>query len=467
VSNLKELLPPTSPIMTMLEVGGRVRKLVENDLSLFDCGKHYKSGDEYAYDFHLQEFLQNRLSYAFMDESVTLKDAKHLLAVLDGKKKADRWIALQTSSVFRCTECSENVALEFNGERIRCSNPCPYPKGMEPYCVEVNVISGMFVVANDLRDIFPVLGDFDVMTANGCKQVTEHYAKAGMAHAIVGNTCPTFFRLAPCKFIIGTTGPNGENPVKGARKVGHICTDLWWYSVCDYDEYVRRAGQEPPKEYGYDIVKCKPGVYRFKHLIHQVDREAGKQVFTEIDWVREPDPLEDLSAYWRDLDFTAGQILLDSIEEYPSLFRCKNLTDSVQRAANHLMTTLGNGADYHPNGFFGYRPTITKDSPEVKIPIFRKKYNWYPLYEDSNLGAAAGINRKKGHRIFPEDLYLNPSFRDLAFNICHCAAKYGCAGRDGAKSQKVAMKCLLGLAKKHPDNVPGYVKKFLKEQKRG
>lgn len=447
----------------LLDVGSKMRKLVEKDPSLFDVGGHFKSGTDGNVDAHMQEFLQYKLSNAFFDEGIVASEARYLLSVLDGKVEASHWVQLRRSCTFRCSECAEDLALECNGERLRCANPCPYPNGMQPYSIEVNVPSGKLVVANDLRDIFRVVGDFDIMASEGMRKTTLEYAKTGMAHAFVGNTCPGVYKINLDKFVIGTRKSNERPPVKGSRRIAGICTDLWWYSICDFDEYVRRVGKEPPKEYGFEIVKCKPGVYRFTHLFHHTERDAPGQVYTEIDWVREPDPIGDLGAYYRNQNLTAGQVILDSIEQYPGLFRCKNHTDSIQRAASHLMCTLGNGSEYHPNGFLGYRPNLTNDSADVKIPVFKKKYHWYPFNIDSYIGSAAGLNgAKKDYRCFPNDIEFNPSFLALVFNICHCISKYGCKD-DRNETREVARACLIGLVEKYPDKVPAYVKRYFKE----
>jgi hypothetical protein len=265
--------------------------------------------------------------------------------------------------------------------------------------------------------------------------------------------------------VIGVSGKTA--PVKGKRAVASVCTDLWWYSIVDHDDFVRR--KVDLNESYYDVVKCKPGVYRFKHLFHTCNDEdyRNPQIYTEIEWVREPDPVVDHEAEYNSLDLTAGQVVKDCMKW--EFTKCKSEVDSIQRAADQVMCVGGNGYDYHPNGWLGHNPDLTKDSPSVEIPVFKKKYHWYPLYKDSFIVQAAGVGNEPHWRtgLLPKDIKLNESFTALAFNILHCIVKYGVDDhgyKHAAESVRWAKKALKSLVKKYPDRVPNYVKRFLKSE---
>lgn len=362
------------------------------------------------------------------------KDVRYLTRVMDGKGEPSRWISLGSSVLYRCQVCDQRVNLECNGRNIRCTNPCPYPRGMQEYGIELNVPSGKFVVENDLRDHWKIVGYYNINTAEGCRKTMLKYAEAGMAHGFVGNSCPGFYRINDSAFYIGIPGGN-RNPVPGSRNVVDICTDLWWYSVVDYDDYIKRVGTPPRR-----VVKCKPGVYRFTQKEHLIeDKYNGKpQIFTDIKWERDPDPVVDLAARYNNLNFTAGQILCDMIKTRKGL----SVADAVQDAANQLMCVLGNGCNWHPNGWTGNNPDLQMDAKSVRIPVFNKKYRWYPLCEDYTLHSAC------------KTVKMNPSFVGLAFNICHCIVKYG-AKED--RTVSLAKECLGILTQKYPNQVPKYV----------
>lgn len=391
----------------------------------------------------------------------------YVKGVIDGKNKPSEWVKFESPS-FQCDECGEDVVLEFNGKKLRCLNPCKYPKGIPPYDIELNVPSGKMVVANDLRKWWKVVGDYAINFKLNMKKTTEKYAEVGMAHAFVSNTCPGVYKINNKKFVIGCAATNTDT-LKGGKRVGGICTDLWWYSIVDYDDFVNRLGTPEKSGIDVDVVECKPGVYRFRHRHNLDEFVQGEEVFTDIDWVRKSDPVKNLSKEYENLNFTAEQIVADAKARYPDLF------SDVRRVADHLMCTLGGGYDYHKNGWLGTNPDLKMDAPGLEIPIFKGAYNWYPLSEHSFLLCAAGVGEDYSFDgIKSKDIKLNDSFLSLAFNVAHCISKYGADAEENntpdnkaraKETQRLGKRALKALVKKYPDKVPNYVKKYLKDKK--
>lgn len=127
------------------------------------------------------------------------------------------------SHSFQCFECSQKLGFDFDGTKFTCTNPCPYPKGMPAYDFFLNVPSGKMVVANDLREYFPIMGDYSVNYTEGCKKTAEKYATVGMAHAFVGNTCPGVYKVSDRKFVIGCATER-KKPVKGVDVEDKLAT---------------------------------------------------------------------------------------------------------------------------------------------------------------------------------------------------------------------------------------------------
>jgi hypothetical protein len=152
---------------------------------------------------------------------------------------------------------------------------------MPEYSIDLSVPSGKLVFANDLRDLFEGEYEeedlrpssrgwgFDVCTELGCRQVFEAYGRLGMAHGFVGNTCPGVYRRNKDTLTISTKGSKKQH-------VGGICTDLWWYSIVDYDDYVRRVGASPPKVWSISVVNVEPGTYRVTQRAHLFDHDTVK-----------------------------------------------------------------------------------------------------------------------------------------------------------------------------------------------
>lgn len=128
---------------------------------------------------------------------------------------------------------------------------------MKSFTFVLNVPSGKMVFADSLPG-FETLGDFDVNTVEGKMKQTMAMAEIGCAHAYVGNSCPSIYRVNFKKFIVaevGWTKKTGRKLPGPGKDVGSITTDLWWYSFADLQEFVRRSKRDPAK---YQQMKVTP-----------------------------------------------------------------------------------------------------------------------------------------------------------------------------------------------------------------
>lgn len=407
--------------------------------------------------------------YGFADlkKSVVLRLAK---AINNGKTVSP--VRLKDRSNTSCPHCGQRLGYSFDGKKLAVIGECPYPKGQPPYSIELNVPSGKMVVANDLRDGFPVLGSYNVNTIEGIKNTMLAYAKVGMAHGFVGNSCPGVYRAKKSKseFAIGCNGKQGH-PIKGARRIASVCTDLWWYSIVDYDKFVEHYGEEPDSQY-YNIVKCEPGVYKFTHRHHIENNKDWNdtKVFTLIKRVRKPDPVVDYKGEYNKLNFTAGQIISEEIKRWPTLYKSDDKITGIMSAASHL---LQNSSSHHPNGWVTSLPGLDSKKRGIKIPEFTKPTRWYPISDLSLLANAAGFY--PSYRKQSSAPYLNESFTALAFNILQNILRYPAPepnkqySKEHQKSEKDrdknnvkwAKKIIKKLAKRWPDRVPENCKDFV------
>lgn len=442
-----------SNIELWLALSDLVSEKVDNNEIDFELNHHFGS------DKIMMDYLKKQINVSIFD-IVKSKDMKTLIEVMSSKHQPDKWIPLRKSILCRCSNCGDAVQFMFNGKTLKIEDECPF-KGNVSYEFELNVPSGKMVVANDLRQYFRVIGHYDVNTAKGCMLTSQKYAEVGMAHAMVGNTCPGVYKLANDKFAIGYR-------VKG-RKVGSVCTDLWWYSIADFDEYHKRKC-----DVDHNVVKCKPGVYKFKHLYHNVERDASGSVYTQIDWVRDPDPIKNYSSDYDSLNLTAGQVVKEAlkwnIHTHDIEGRKRPLKEAIMFAADHILCVGGNGYEYHKNGFLSVSPDLNNDSPSIKIPLFDREHGWYPLYKDSFLVRASGNGEEPYWHdgLTPKDLILNKSFVALAFNVLHCIVKYGVIKQlvhDQSESTvEYANLALKGFMNKYPNQIPGYVKSYFNDK---
>ncbi|MDA4132877.1 MAG: hypothetical protein OK454_07110, partial [Thaumarchaeota archaeon] len=301
-----------------------------------DFNGHWKNGatlhDEFKVIKHL--FLRRN--------SMSKTDAEDLLRAAAAGTPLDRWVPVDASmglmGLRACSYCGEDdFGTETNGQTIRfAGKPCEFPNGLPLTEWELNVPSGKLVVANDLRELFPLPDgdDFDIGSTMGCRQTALAYATNGMSHAYVGNSCPGVFKCGEGLFKIANAPQDeewdGKKHVKikpapkfEGERVAGICTDLWWYSLCDHEEFKRRCRRFKQKvsDFNIETVDVKPGVYRFHH-----DEEArsyegpGECVYTRFEWIREPDPVKDFLTRYEEVDVNAHAYVQAQVARWPTLY---------------------------------------------------------------------------------------------------------------------------------------------------
>lgn len=481
----------------------------------FDFNGHWKHGERDEKKTRQEDLRQYVFGHGYFRSSQMLvADAEKLdAAVKEGRD--DVWVNLGEGIVYHSAECpycgEDDLGVETNGKVLRIVGACSKPEGLPPNEFELNVPSGKLVVANDLRELFPVMGDHNINALRGLRATAQDYAAAGMAHAFVGSSCPALYALPGDQLKVAKASPDeywdGKQYVKYKRKpkfkgeqlagtrLAGICTDLWWYSICDYDEFVRRcthfadcieSAEDPVvaalENWGCKVVDVRPGVYRFRHD-DEADRDPskGEVLFTLIERVRDPDPVRDFLSEHLTREVTAGQYVQRSVAKYPSLYtnrgRSKgvtwaDLTDEEkehawQRVANHLFCTNGNGVDWHERGF--PKEAIPAGTPDIPVPagMFRRQCHWYPMSEGyAAVLDAAGITLD-GKRSRGDCPALAPSFAKLAFQVLESMISFGVAPHDNATGRDVkgarrvmvlALRAYRALGEKYPEHAdPKYL----------
>lgn len=364
--------------------------------------------------------------------SLTEDQATKILAANASKTPLDHWIEIEGYRLGerRCFQCgADELTIETNGVDVRLTgSSCPYPEGLTPTEWELNVPSGKLVVANDLRSIFPLPeGDsFSVNTPLGCREASHAYAANGLAHAFVGNTDPTVYKEEGDTYKIG-------RKLRKWKPVASITTDLWWYSICDQEEFDRRCTRfsQDPKAFNHKVVSVKPGVYHFKHDVRTLQDDGHSRVYTTVTWVREPDPVTDFLALHDAIDISPNAYVQAKTHQWPSLYgggkRAPWISLSAhqqrhawQRVADQALFVIGAGVDWHERGFPFAK--VEPGIPDMDPPSFRGQYPWYPFSRPYG-----GIFEAK----------LSPSFAKLAFRVLESVISFGTPVRDSAHSRDV------------------------------
>ena len=451
----------------------KLRDKVEKALKKvpLDFNGHWKNGALLQDEFKV-------LKHLFLGpKDMSKVDAEDFVRAAAAGTPLGRWVRVDVSlgltGLRTCSYCGEDVfAMETNGRVVRLAGePCKFPNGLPPTEWELNVPSGKLVVANDLRGLFPLEDDdFDINTTRGCSQTALAYAANGMSHAFVGNSCPGVYKCGDGIFKIAN--PPSDEEFEGERVAG-ICTDLWWYSLCDHAEFQRRCKRFKQKADGFSvaIVDIKPGVYRFRH-----DEEArlhdgpSECIYTRFEWVREAGPVQDFLARYEEAEVNANAYVQSQVARWPTLYgETKSLLGgkgkvtpwsgmtederrhSWQRVADQAFCTISGGVEWHEKGF--PKAKVDPSVPDVEPPSFRAQQHWYPF------------SQPYGGLFEPKK--LAPSFAKLAFRVLESVISFGMDVQDSERSREVrnvrermllAVKRYRKLAKQYPEMAdPEYV----------
>lgn len=205
------------------------------------------------------------------------------------------------SCLFECNCCNTPLIVQWDRENnfAKIKDPCPNPTGLYPFSFDIQIPSGKFVIANDLRSCFREETDqafgFDVNRDIGSVYSSFFWAeKCNMGHVFVGNTCPSLYKDRKADSFSVKMFSKSKNSVYD------ICTDLWWYCLVDYETL--RAGYEKYKneknhirfmdhpdtyekylhQHKAKIVNVTPGTYRFTNYGINHNEYSKVQIVSKI-----------------------------------------------------------------------------------------------------------------------------------------------------------------------------------------
>lgn len=360
-----------------------------------------------------------------------------------------------------CPFCEVEIYLETNGTTLRIKDSCPNPQGYPLSEWELNVPSGKMVIANDLRNLFPIpeLHVLDPLHHHAQVQASQY----GLSMGYVGNTCPNVFLNWEKDSL--TISP--EDKREGEEKVHTILTSLWWYCIADYDELLKRTEHFGGSLSDVDgvVVEVDPGVYTFSHnnLWHLFDKTGEEFVYAQAVKTREPDPVENFLQKRKNHLPSPGQYILNFFKrswethgEWEELTPKQKINQCL-KISNQLLCTLGNGIEFNE---WGYPEVYTSTREEVEIPAFDYPYPWSQISRNGFLGQVAGIN-DPGYPLVKKHTELSPEYCKLALNICQSIISFGCwddSFEENFKSYSTkkmlkAIEIYRGLREKYPDVV--------------
>lgn len=188
-----------------------------------------------------------------------------------------------------CRSCGLHPSTRVVGEVAQVKDPCVYPDGITTE-ITIDVPSGKILVTDDLRPVYNwddrTFADYS--SALGQAQAVRAMAAVGCAYGPVGNSGPGLYRTGRDSYIIARPGyDDDDNPTLAEDTcLARICTDLWAYSIADFEHWKKRGGDPDKLRWCDTVVDVPPGTYRFTH--HSGERAfdgdaAGDVIFAHVE----------------------------------------------------------------------------------------------------------------------------------------------------------------------------------------
>lgn len=169
--------------------------------------------------------------------------------------------------VSHCAWCDRLPDLRLTEDAVEAEGPCPYPDGITTE-IEIDVPSGKLLVTDDLRPVFDWAGtSASYNSVLGQAQAIAAMAELGCAYGPVGNSCPGLYCTGDDSYVIATPyrGGDGKPALPESARLASVVTDLWAYSIADYEHWQKQGGDPGQLGWADTVVHVPPGRYRFTH----------------------------------------------------------------------------------------------------------------------------------------------------------------------------------------------------------
>ncbi|MEU1827445.1 hypothetical protein ABZ502_34165 [Streptomyces abikoensis] len=169
-----------------------------------------------------------------------------------------------------CQICGQHPSYQVMGDAAHVQEPCPHPDGITT-TITLSVPSGKLLVSDDLRPVYnwPDDSPLHYNSVLGRARAIESMAAIGCAYGPASDRSLGLYRTDPDRYIIATPWidfDNDETPsIPEDTLLADMCTDVWAYSIADYEHWILKGGDPETLDQGDTIVNVTPGTYRFIH----------------------------------------------------------------------------------------------------------------------------------------------------------------------------------------------------------
>lgn len=182
---------------------------------------------------------------------------------------------LLLDTTLHCHRCDRRPHLLVEDGLVRAQEPCALEEGITT-TITLALPSGKLLVSDDLRPVYALPRELEDTFASynthlGQAQVVEAMASIGCAYGPVGNASPGLYRTGPDTFVVAALGYEEDEegfeaePTPPGELLASVCTDLWAYSMADYEHWIARGGDPATLGWSDTVVELPAGTYSFTH----------------------------------------------------------------------------------------------------------------------------------------------------------------------------------------------------------
>lgn len=148
-----------------------------------------------------------------------------------------------------CPSCNEYLTMMIDYDKMAVvsllkKTDCPLAVSPKNIVVELQSPSGKLVFLNDPRQFLKIERDnrykVSINSTLGCLQETESYAAQNVGYFFIGNCMPYIFQKGN-EILFSSFNEESDEDIeqfKDYDELGSVCTDLWWYSILDYQLFL-------------------------------------------------------------------------------------------------------------------------------------------------------------------------------------------------------------------------------------
>ena len=172
----------------------------------------------------------------------------------------------------------EKKAIVLDGDRKRCKRS----NKATQFTVTLNSPSGQLVFLNTPSQFFKLerfsKDKFNLNSMDGCVKESKYYQKHNIGYFFVGNTSVNIMQGNGNILTGSFYHADKENfTYKNYEKCGDVSIDIWWYTVLDYDLYIKLCSEHnvDPASIEHTVVKTNALKYKVSHRLE--DHTNGNQ----------------------------------------------------------------------------------------------------------------------------------------------------------------------------------------------